>query len=276
MPQFYSIYFTRNGQVVRLPINPAELPETKDGDNGEYNVLGVGPVTVPRIPKQREIKISSYFPGRASGTGISSLLMWRPPEYFIKFFQSAMDDREPVLYTPVRFYENGRPFAITHTGFPVLITRFDTKEKGGETGDFYFELDAKEWRDFSPRGVQIQATSPPDRSAPQEAPASRTKAVSVFAPRVAQGAVVVLKAMAEPVRAIPPRQMVVGSRATLNGKIYESARKDGAGIPAAGRSVVVARILFDPMGAPIFVRDPSGRPLGWVERKALTVIQNAD
>lgn len=154
MPQFYSIYFTRNGQVVRLPINPAELPETKDGDNGEYNVLGVGPVTVPRIPKQREIKISSYFPGRASGTGISSLLMWRPPEYFIKFFQSAMDDREPVLYTPVRFYENGRPFAITHTGFPVLITRFDTKERAERPETSTLNLTQKSGGTFLPAGCR--------------------------------------------------------------------------------------------------------------------------
>lgn len=45
---FYSIYFTRNGQVVRLPHNPEKLPEDKASDNGDYNILGIGAVTVPR------------------------------------------------------------------------------------------------------------------------------------------------------------------------------------------------------------------------------------
>lgn len=278
MPQFYSIYFTRSGQVVRLPINPAELPETKAADNGEYNLLGIGPVTVPRIPKQREIKISSYFPGRASGTGLSSLLSWRPPEYFIRFFQSAMDDREPVLYTPVRFYENGLPFAVTHTGFPVLLTRFDIKEKGGETGDFYFELEGKEWRDLAPRRVQVQASPQPDPEGSAAASSARTRAAAdPLAANTAQStAAAGLTAIPEPVRAIPPRQLVVGARAVLNGVIYEDPRKNGPQTPAAGRSVVVRRILFEPLGASVFVRDRSGQPLGWVERKALTVTQNAD
>ena len=34
--------------MLSLPINPEKLPETKESDNGEYNVLGLGPVMQPR------------------------------------------------------------------------------------------------------------------------------------------------------------------------------------------------------------------------------------
>ncbi len=42
MPSLYRIYFSRDSTVLSLPINPEKLPETKESDNGEYNVLGLG------------------------------------------------------------------------------------------------------------------------------------------------------------------------------------------------------------------------------------------
>ena len=48
MPSLYRIYFSRDSTVLSLPINPEKLPETKESDNGEYNVLGLGPVMQPR------------------------------------------------------------------------------------------------------------------------------------------------------------------------------------------------------------------------------------
>ena len=59
----FGLFFTRDGTVIRLPQNPEKLPVAKDNDNGEYNVLGVGPIMVPRTPALREITISSFFRG---------------------------------------------------------------------------------------------------------------------------------------------------------------------------------------------------------------------
>ena len=130
MANFYSIYFTHNGQVVRLPHNPSELPDTQDASNGEYNVLGLGPVMVPRTPNQRKISISNYFPGQVSAS-LTSLLSYRTPEYYIEFFRRAMASGDPVLYTPVRINEMGIPYAMSLTGYYVLVTRFDYLEKFG-------------------------------------------------------------------------------------------------------------------------------------------------
>ena len=58
MPSLYRIYFSRDSTVLSLPINPEKLPETKESDNGEYNVLGLGPVMQPRTPKLRKVTIS--------------------------------------------------------------------------------------------------------------------------------------------------------------------------------------------------------------------------
>lgn len=41
---FTAFIFHGTATVLSLPINPEKLPETKESDNGEYNVLGLGPV----------------------------------------------------------------------------------------------------------------------------------------------------------------------------------------------------------------------------------------
>lgn len=145
----FGLFFTRDGTVIRLPVNPEKLPMARDNDNSEYNVLGIGPIMIPRIPKLREVTISSFFPGREF-SGSNQWGTFHPPEYYIQFFESAMNDKAPIIYTPVRYYENGEPFMTGDTGFEVLVTQFNTEERGGETGDFYYDLTLTEYRDYTP------------------------------------------------------------------------------------------------------------------------------
>ena len=60
----FGLFFTRDGTVIRLPVNPEKLPVTRGTENGDYNVLGIGQIVVPRTPNLREVTISSFFPGR--------------------------------------------------------------------------------------------------------------------------------------------------------------------------------------------------------------------
>ena len=50
MANNYGIFFTKGSTVIRLPVNPEELPESRENANSEYNVLGVGPIMVPVFP----------------------------------------------------------------------------------------------------------------------------------------------------------------------------------------------------------------------------------
>lgn len=279
MPNFYSIFFTRDGEVARLPINPEKLPDAQDTDNGEYNVLGLGPITIPRIPKQRTISISGLLPGLTSLPSITSLLTYKPPEYFINFFRSAMADRVPILYTPVRFYETGIPYAIDQTGYYVLVTKFDFEERGAETGDFYFDLECVEWRDPAPAKVQVQGSGAAATSNQAAAAASVARSTSAATTTTATQAAAVAAVFASvgPSRSLPQNQIVVGSQCTLNGQYYEDTDESAPGTAVTGLLVSVARITSGPFGAPVYVRNSAGAGLGWVEKAALTVVnQNAN
>ena len=60
----FGLFFTRDTTVIRLPWNPDKLPVARETENGDYNVLGIGQIMVPRTPSLKEVTISSFFPGR--------------------------------------------------------------------------------------------------------------------------------------------------------------------------------------------------------------------
>ena len=238
----FGLFFTRDSTVLRLPVNPEKLPVARDNDNGDYNVLGVGPIMVPRTPKQRVVTISSFFPGRPF-SGVLTAGSFQPPEYYIQFFEAAMNEKAHILYTPVRYYENGEPFMTGDAGFPCLVTSFQTEERGGETGDFYYDLELTEWRDYSPQQVQIQQQA--------AAPAVATT---------------------EPARAVPQGEIVVGTACILNGPYYYTSYQEEPHGNGNGRTVVVSRIVDKSRPCPIHVNSEGGGALGWAAQSSLQVV----
>ena len=55
MENKYGLYLSLEGVTLRLPVNPESYKINRDSDNGTYNVLGVGPIMVPRTPKLQGI-----------------------------------------------------------------------------------------------------------------------------------------------------------------------------------------------------------------------------
>lgn len=245
MPNNFGLFFTRDGTVIRLPVNPEKLPVERGNENDDYNVLGIGPIMVPRDPSLRVVSISSYFPGRLSPMVLTPN-EFQEPEFYIQFFESAMKDRVPILYTPVRYYEDGTPFMTGDTGFQVLVTQFDTEERGGETGDFYYDLELTEYRDYSPQTMQIQQQQ---TGQPAEATTEKT-------------------------REVPAGQIVVGSVCIANGKYYYTSYGDEPHGNGNGRRVVVSRIVDATRSAPIHITTESGGALGWIAKSALQVVND--
>lgn len=239
----FGLFFTRDSTIIRLPVNPEKLPVERNNANNDYNVLGIGPIMVPRIPELRVVTISSFFPGRPF-SGVLNAGEFQPPEFYIQFFESAMNDKAPILYTPVRYYENGEPFMSGDTGFEVLVTQFTTEERGGETGDFYYDLELTEYRDYTPQNLQVK-----QRSA--DTPAIATT---------------------EPSRSIPQGQLVVGTTCIANGPYYYTSYGDEPHGNASGRTVVVSRMVDGSRAYPVHVTDESGGALGWMKKEALQVV----
>ena len=244
MANNYGIFFTKGSTVIRLPVNPEELPESRENANSEYNVLGVGPIMVPRIPRLKTVSISGLLPGRPEGGWVLTKGGFEPPEFYITFFEGAMKDREPILYTPVRYYEDGEAFSTGEPGFQVLVIGFSYQEKAGETGDFYYDLNLTEYRDYSPQTVEVRLSS---GRATATAKKGRTK---------------------------PAGQLCVGATVIANGRYYYSSYGDEPYGNGNGRRCKVSRIIANDRSRayPVQSTTESGGWLGWTKASSLEVV----
>lgn len=280
MPNNFGLYFSGSGGVVRLPVNPSKLPEEKDNENGEYNVLGIGPIMVPRTPKLRVVSISSFFPGR----NIPGLVVgtFQAPDYYVNFFQSAMDNRSVLVYTPVRYYPDGTPFMTGSTGFECIVTKFTYEDRGGEVGDIYYDLEITEYRDYSPISMQIASSSSGSASTASSgvaAPASAlrtTRAASYSASSAASSATqqaTTYTATAQPARSIPDGKIVVGSVCEANGAYYFTSLAETEAGTVSNQRVVVQRIVDGSRPACVYVTTEDGETVGWLPKSALQVVR---
>lgn len=278
MPNNFGLYFSGSGGVVRLPVNPSKLPEEKDNENREYNVLGIGPIMVPRTPKLRVVPISSFFPGR----NIPGLVVgtFRPPDYYVNYFQSAMDNRSVLVYTPVRYYPDGTPFMIGSTGFECIVTKFTYEDRGGEVGDIYYDLEVTEYRDYSPISMQIASSSGGSSSAVSSgvsaaASASMTRAAPATYSTSAssQQSTTTYTATAQPARSIPDGKIVVGSVCEANGAYYFTSLAETEAGTVSNQRVVVQRIVDGSRPACVYVVTEDGNSVGWFPKSALQVVR---
>lgn len=241
----YGFYFEREQTVLRLPVNPEGYTLTQDTDNGSYNVVGIGPIVIPRRPNLQTISFDGFLPKSADAPYVLTSGGFLPPKSYIDFFLSALSDRAILRFIISRYTETGSP--VFDTNLPVVVSSFSYEEKGGQTGDFFYSISLTEYKDYSPQQVQIveQATS--------TAPAVATT---------------------EQERDVPQGQIVVGSSVIVNGSYYYSSYGDEPHGTFSGFQGVVSRIVTtDPTRAyPIHITTPSGGAKGWVKESQCQVV----
>lgn len=240
----YGLYLSRDGTTIRFPINPESYKISKDNDNGSYNVLGVGPIMVPRAPKLQTVSWSGLLPGREDMAAVVTSGGFQPPRFYIDFIQKAMDEKAVLRFVANRYTEDGS--AIFDTNMEVLVVSFQTEERGGETGDFYYDLELSEYRDYSPKTVTLQQPEP-------EQPVVAT---------------------VEPTRAVPSTQLVVGQEVVVNGDYYYSSWGAEPHGTFSGFQGKISRIVTtDPTRAfPYHITTLTGGARGWVKESQIQAV----
>lgn len=242
MANQYGIYLSKNNTVLRIPVNPESYRIEKPNDNETYNVLGIGQIVVARTPQLQRVTWNGFFPSRPSDPYVLTSGGFLPAQKYIEFLQGCMDNREIIRFVANRCLEDGT--TLFDTNMQVLVTGFNVDEKGGEAGDFYYEIELTEYRDYTPLTVDIQIE--------QEHP----------------------RAVAESNREIPQGQIVVGSTVICNGNYYYSSYGDEPhGTFNNYRGKVSKIVTSDPTRPyPIHITSESGGWLGWVKSSQCQVV----
>lgn len=244
MQSKYGLYLSGGGTTLRLPVNPESYAITQDNDNSDYNVLGVGPIMIPRTPKLKTVSWSGLLPGRADSGFVLTSGGFQPPKFYIDFLQQVMDEKQVVRFVANRCTDAGEP--IFDTNMEVLVTRFKAEERGGETGDFYYDIALSEYRDYSPKTVKL-------RQSGADGPVSATS---------------------EQTRSIPKGQLTVGQTVTVNGDCWYSSQGGEPHSALSGFQGKISRIVTnDPQRAyPYHITDGSGGAKGWVKASQIQAV----
>lgn len=246
----YGLYIAKGTQVVRIPVNPQEYPIQMDGNNDTYDVMGIGEIMIPRIPKLRVIPWESYFPvSRDDPLALNTGAFWTP-DHYIRFFRNAMIGGQILRFVANRYMEDGAP--LFDTNIQCLVSKFEISEKGGMTGDVFYSVELTEYRNYAPAVVQIKLPDPPKPAEPQQ-PA---------------------KVETQPARETPPAQLAVGSIVICNGNYYYSSYKDEPhGTFSNFRGKVAKIVTNDPSRAcPVLIVTESGGGRGWVAKSQVQVV----
>ena len=144
----YKITLKLNDRSIVLPVLPESLEVSSPGDNETTKVMGLGEVNLIRKRSLREFSISAHFP-KHDAPYVTGELM--DPLEYVKAIQAQRDSLKPLRFT----FEGGDLDINTL----VAIDDFTYSENGGEVGDIYYTIKFKEWRDYSPRTLDIKSLS---------------------------------------------------------------------------------------------------------------------
>lgn len=141
----YRIFLKRDNTTLEIPVLPEKLKISADGDNSTETVLELGQINILRKRKLRSMEWEALFPLHR-GPYVSGVNLLAPIEYI----RTLEDWRSK----PLRFTITGADLNINTS---MAIESLDYEERGGEPGDLYYTLELKEYVDYTPRRITINA-----------------------------------------------------------------------------------------------------------------------
>lgn len=161
----YKISFENLKESIILPVNPSEPVISGGGTSfNDIQVIKGGERTIIGNCQMRQISFSSFFPRDYDSS------------YCIR-----KDIPEPweAVKKINRWRTSGKPVKIliteTDINMYATIRKFDYREKGGEPGDVYYDIEFKEFEFIKIREVVKQASKIQQQSGRPETSASVTR-----------------------------------------------------------------------------------------------------
>lgn len=121
----------------QFPVNPEEVNISRSKGYETVNMLEHGEFDFAQGEKMKEITFSSFFPKRFDPSYCMNEKSFLDPRVAMNLLNTFLISKKPLR------------FIISETGVnvPVFIVSLNSSFRGGETGDIYFDLTLRTWRD---------------------------------------------------------------------------------------------------------------------------------
>lgn len=149
LSHFICLSHNSGAERIYFPVLPEALELKKKGNGENFNILGIGEITVLHTRELAEISFQSFFPASKQVPYLSIHPgLVRVPQYYIDSINKWQESKYPS-----RIEVKAPNFSLT---IPVSIAQFDRREVAGSGGDIEFKLTLKEYRFFAPQKIKME------------------------------------------------------------------------------------------------------------------------
>ncbi|MCC8013774.1 MAG: LysM peptidoglycan-binding domain-containing protein [Eubacterium sp.] len=142
MYRFILDYEYRNISA-ELPLPPKAMTTKLGGKNVTLDLVNSGEISVIKDIGLRDISFQILLPKDDNVVGAMAG-EFHEPIYFLSLFRNIMADKKPVRLIILRDLPNGT--SIFNGDISLSLESYVVTENGGEEGDFYVDLNFKEYR----------------------------------------------------------------------------------------------------------------------------------
>lgn len=167
----YNFFFIRSASpkdyIIQLPIPPENIEVSSGMETETVNIVNLGEVNILKGRKLKELSFSASLPRHSYLTPIRTRGEFSSPEEYIKLFESAQANNDPLI------------LAVTGLGLNMKAS-VESFEYTYLTDYVDFSLSLKEYKDFKAKEVVLVTVTPdvPEekpKPSVQTTPTNRTK-----------------------------------------------------------------------------------------------------
>ena len=139
----YRFYMKQNGEQILLPVAPSELITNVEGESEKVDLVDIGEGSILRDIGLRRISFTVLLPA-VQYSFVQTEGVFQPPIFFLNQFRQYKMSKKPVSLIVFRKLADGTE--LFSGNLDVSFERYTVLERGGEQGDFWVEINLKEYR----------------------------------------------------------------------------------------------------------------------------------
>lgn len=136
-----------------LPITPEKLDIKINNANKTLTLINDGEINILKNPKLTDIEFECEIPQVQYPYAVY-LEGFKPPSYFLDYFEELKVSKEPFQFIVSRFLPNGEE--TLSTNIKVSLEDYRIEESAKNAFDYTVKISLKQYRDYGTKTVQIK------------------------------------------------------------------------------------------------------------------------
>ena len=142
----YRFYLKQNGQQILLPVAPSEMITNVEGESEKIELVNIGEGSILKDIGLRRISFTVLLPA-VQYSFVQTEGVFQQPIFFLNQFRQYKMSKKPVSLIVFRKLADGTE--LFSGNMDVSFEKYTVLERGGEQGDFWVEINVKEYRKIS-------------------------------------------------------------------------------------------------------------------------------